>query len=150
MTNDYSLHITRLNRQWDSRLRRALERFSGAVTGLENRIEDVEEGATPAGWDTSYIDLDTANQTEDIDPPTGSGQWLLRVINTTNLGTETYTATFLTNLALMMDGSGGSGPDTFNTAIGDVAGEGILCCSGYYNDTWCWIRINSGFTLSTV
>ncbi len=133
MPNDFSLHEVRLNRQYDPRIRRALERFSGLVGGYGDRLDTIEAGGTYT-IDYDHFNIDGVTG-ESVDIPTAGGQWLIRTSNKVD-GAGTHTLTFNTNNALVA--AAGTKATIATTAAGSV----LMATSVYYDDLWRWYLYN--------
>lgn len=149
MSIDYGLHTLRLNRQYDARTRRALERFKEAVDTLWDELGaakndiDVLEGIVGSGGsgvmlvvDADYFNIDGATG-ENLAIPTALGQVFIRISNKV-VSAGTHTITFLTNDLQMPVGGG-----TKATIATTGAGSYLVLLSAYIGDVYRWYALHS-------
>jgi hypothetical protein len=133
MTIDYGHHTLRLNRQYDARTRRSLERFKEAIDTLWTEVDSISAGT---GVTVNYSSIDiNGNANETVANPTAAGQILVRAINkVTSAGTYTVYGRFVE----YPTGSIQTKTETNSDYTTFVA---ISVESG---DTWTWFVIQGG------
>ena len=138
MTIDYGLHTLRLNRQYEARMRRAMERFKEAIDTLWDRIDDLE-ASVGLTMTTLQVDIN-GNSTENIADPTTAGQLYWLYVNKV-VSAGTFTLDFDTNAV--------NNVATYDKMSTATAPAFTLLIAGSYLDTLRWFisSYNSNFTL---
>ena len=136
MAIDYGQHTLRLNSQYDTRLRRAMDRFKEAVDTLDGKVTVIQASASLA------IDAETINingvTSEDLADPTQSGQLFIRTTNYVD-SAGTHTVNF--------SGWSYASTLTINGASTSTAGDMLVLVSGKYSGSWAWyILQNDGWS----